>query len=337
MQKTILVVGGAGYIGSHTAYYLAQHHYRVIILDNFVHQQPFDHQWATIIRGDYGDCDLLHAIFSNHPIDAVMHFAAYTSVGESVKNPAAYYENNVSKTITLFNSMLEHAVSTVIFSSSAAVYGIPYQSPISEDHPKNPINPYGHTKLIIEQLLDNYATAYGFRFVALRYFNAAGALDEHGLGEYHRPETHIIPLALEAAITHNPFFLFGTAYPTPDGTCIRDYVHVADIANAHMLALNYLNNNGISTSFNLGNGSGYSVKEILNQVRTVTKNTPTVVEKPARPGDPAMLIADATKAKKILRWQPCYSDLPTIIQSAYQSHVYMHSHIKEKEKDERIF
>lgn len=319
MQKTILVVGGAGYIGSHTAYFLSQHSYHVIILDAFVHQQPFEHTWATIIPGDYGDRELLKRIFCEYPINAVMHFAAYTSVAESVKNPARYYENNVAKTITLLTCMHEHAINTIIFSSSAAVYGIPQTPLLTEDHPKNPINPYGRTKLIIEHILGDYAHAYGLQFCSLRYFNAAGALAEHGLGEYHRPETHIIPLALKAAINRSQFSVLGSTHQTPDGTCIRDYVHVADIAQAHLLALNYLQHGGISTSFNLGSNTGYSVKEILEKISAVVGQVPYITYTAAREGDPAILIADATKAKTILQWQPRYSDLATIITSAYQA------------------
>ena len=319
MQETILVLGGAGYIGSHTAYLLAKKNYRVIILDNFIHNQPFDHSWATVIRGDYGDQDLLGRVFAAHPITAIMHFAGFISVGESIKKPALYYENNVTKTITLLNTMLENAVDTIIFSSSAAVYGAPTCTPIPEDHTKLPINPYGQTKLMIENVLTDYAHAYGLRFVALRYFNAAGALAEHNLGEFHNPETHIIPLAIHAALNNNSFSVFGNTYQTPDGTCIRDYVHVADIAHAHVLALDYLQRGNKSNSFNLGTGTGYSVQEIIRSVTRITNHTLHAVIKPARPGDPAVLVADASRAHDVLNWQQKYSDLETIISSAYQA------------------
>ncbi len=319
IEDTILVLGGAGYIGSHTAFLLAQHGYRVIIVDKFIHNQPFDHEWATVIRGDYGDRDILGRIFAAHRVSVVMHFAGFMSVGESVNKPVLYYENNVAKTITLLRVMQEYAVDTIIFSSSAAIYGIPQQTPITEDHPKIPINPYGRTKLITEELLCDCAHAYDLRYVALRYFNAAGALPKDGLGEYHHPETHLIPLALQATLNNEFFSIFGTNYPTPDGTCIRDYIHVADIAQAHLNAFLYLQEGGTSESFNLGTGTGYSVREILSTIQKITTITPRIMYKPERKGDPAILVADATKAKNILHWQPQYSDLDTIIKSAYKS------------------
>jgi len=325
MQETILVLGGTGYIGSHTAHLLAQSAYNVIILDNFVHNQPFEHPWATVVRGDYADRDLLGRICATHHISAVMHFAGLISVSESVHKPALYYKNNVLKTIALLDVMAEHAIQTIIFSSSAAVYGQPTRIPIPEDHSKNPINPYGRTKLIIEQLLQDYANAYGLRFVALRYFNAAGAQPEYNLGEYHVPETHIIPLAIQAAREHKPFMIFGNNYPTPDGTCVRDYLHVADIAHAHLLALYYLNNGGVSACINLGTGTGYSVLDIVNTVSKVVGSQLAVSYRPMRTGDPAQLVADPTRAQEILQWHARNSTIETIIGSAYQAILKKHS------------
>jgi UDP-glucose-4-epimerase GalE len=319
MQETILVLGGAGYIGSHTAHLLAQKNYNVIIIDNFIHNQPFDHSWATIIRGDYGDADLLGRIFATYGVTAVMHFAGFISVSESINKPALYYKNNVAKTITVLDVMLEHAVDTIIFSSSAAVYGAPQQIPITEDHPTLPINPYGRTKLIIEQLLYDYAHAYNLRFVALRYFNAAGASAEYNLAEFHNPETHIIPLAVHAVLNNRPISVFGTGYQTCDGSCVRDFLHVADIAQAHVLALNYMQNNGKPTSINLGTGTGYSVLEIMSMVGNLLGKKPIISIKPPRQGDPAILIADPTKAQMILHWHAQHSSLKTIISSVYQA------------------
>lgn len=318
-METLLVIGGAGYIGSHTSYLLAQYGYQVIILDSFVHNQPFEHSWATVIRGDYGDSHLLQRIFSSHTITAVMHFAGFTSVGESVHTPAPYYENNVAKTMVLLRVMHEYAVDTLVFSSSAAVYGIPDITPITEEHATQPVNAYGNTKLVIEYMLHDYAQAYGLRFVALRYFNAAGAQPEHGLCEYHVPETHIIPLAIEAALSTGNFNIFGDDYPTPDGTCVRDYVHVTDIAQAHVCALHYLNQGGMSGCFNLGTGSGYSVREILMTIAQVCGVSIKYIVKPRRAGDPAILVADASKACNMLHWDHRYSQLPVIIESAYRS------------------
>lgn len=318
-METLLIIGGAGYIGSHTCYLLAQYGYHVIILDSFVHNQPFEHTWATVIRGDYGDQQLLQRIFSSHDITAVMHFAGFASVSESVHNPALYYENNVAKTMVLLHMMHKHAVDTLIFSSSAAVYGIPDIVPITEEHAKKPVNAYGNTKLIIEYMLHDYAQAYGLRFVSLRYFNAAGAQPEYGLCEYHVPETHIIPLAIEAALSAGQFTIFGDDYPTADGTCIRDYLHVADIAQAHVCALLYLNQGGMSGCFNLGTGTGYSVREILATIQRVCGIPIKYVIKPRRAGDPAILVADAAKACNILHWDHRYSDPSVIIESAYRA------------------
>lgn len=317
-DKTVLVTGGAGYIGSHTAWLLAQKGYRVVILDNFGHNQPFDHAWATVIRGDCGDSALLKTIFKDYAIGSVIHFAGFIAVGESMQNPLKYYENNVSKTITLVQTMRACGVDTIIFSSSAAVYGIPKLVPIQEAQPTLPINPYGQTKLMIEHVLRDCSRAYGLKFVALRYFNACGTQYDQGLGEYHEPETHLIPLALRAVINDIVFNVFGDDYPTPDGTCIRDYLHVKDLATAHVAALEYLHHGGTSDVFNLGTGSGYSVKQVLDMINAVCGKKIKFVVKTRREGDPAALVADPHKAELVLGWKAQYSDLRDIVESAYQ-------------------
>lgn len=317
-MHTILVTGGAGYIGSHTAWLLHQQGYQIIILDSLVHHQPFDFPWATCIKGDMGDQHLLDTIFTQHPITAVMHFAAFIEVGRSVTDPAACYQNNVVNTLTLLNAMRDHGVNTIIFSSSCAVYGEPQQVPIDENHPKNPISPYGESKQMVEQILRRYADAYDMQFVALRYFNAAGALPERNLGERHEPETHIIPLLLRAATHKSVFTMFGTDHATPDGTCIRDYVHVLDIADAHIKAYEYLQAGNQSTAFNLGTGHGFSVREVVGAVQEVIGESLNIAYAEKRAGDPAILVADATKAREVLGWQPRHSELHAMVRSAYQ-------------------
>lgn len=317
MKQTILVTGGAGYIGSHTALLLAQQRYNVIILDALLHNQTFNHAWATFIKGNCGDKQLLNEIFTQNNISAVMHFAANIEVGESVQHPLKFYDNNVSNTIKLLEVMRVRGCNNFIFSSSCAVYGTPEQLPLTEDHPKNPISPYGRTKLMIEQVLQDCARAYNMRYVALRYFNAAGSLPEHGLYEHHEPETHIIPLLLRAAQTKKPFSIFGTNHDTKDGTCVRDFLHVWDIAHAHLKALLHVQKNNPSDAFNLGTGRGISVKAMIYAVEKICKTPIQVIQTLKRQGDPPTLVADPSKAYDILRWQPKYSDLPFILQSAY--------------------
>lgn len=318
MNKVVLVIGGAGYIGSHTSWLLAQQGFRVVILDALVHQQSVHLPWATFIQGDFGDQQLLKKIFLEYAIDTVMHFAAFIEVGESVIDPAKYYNNNVIKTIQLLDVMREYGVSKLIFSSSCAVYGNPVRLPLDEEHPTNPVSPYGRTKLMIEYALHDYAVAYGLRYVALRYFNAAGGLTEQGLGECHKPESHIIPIMLAAARNNKPFNIFGTDYNTSDGTCVRDYIHVLDIARAHVQASEYLNAGGQSQILNLGTGVGYSVKELVAYAQEVSGTQIQINYGPRRPGDAQTLVADATKVTKLLGWQPQHSDMCEIMRSAQE-------------------
>lgn len=316
MLPSLLVTGGAGFIGSHTAFLLSQIGYKLIIIDSFKHHQHFAPTWATVIKQDISNVKALDALFKEYDIKAVMHFAASIEVGESVINPGLFYENNVSNTIGLLNVMRTNNVKKIIFSSSCAVFGSPQTITLCEEHPKKPLSPYGTTKLIVETILEDYRKAYGMEYVILRYFNAAGAWPEFGLGEQHEPETHIIPLLLRAALHRKPFTVFGTDYPTPDGTALRDYVHVRDIAQAHVLALKHLEEGRPSDSFNLGTGKAISVKEMLEAVERVTHTELPIVWGERRAGDPARLEANPTKANLLLNWHPHYSDIDFILQSA---------------------
>jgi UDP-glucose 4-epimerase len=327
-KSCILVTGGAGYIGSHTVLALLQAGYGVIILDNLVygHRDLVEKVLQVeLIEGDTGDRSLLDNLFSTRNIAAVMHFSAYAYVGESVSDPAKYYRNNVVGTLTLLEAMLAASIKKFVFSSTCATYGVPEIVPITEDHPQNPINPYGYTKLMVERILSDFHTAYDFKSVRFRYFNAAGA-DPHGrLGEDHNPETHLIPLVLQTALGKREFIsIFGTDYPTPDGTCVRDYIHVNDLADAHVLGLKYLLDGGDSEVFNLGNGNGFSVKEVIETAKLVTGREIPVKECDRRPGDPPSLIGSADKARKILNWQPQYSSLKDILVHSWQWHQQRH-------------
>lgn len=317
-DSVILVIGGAGYIGSHCGWMCAQAGYKVIILDNLSAVSSCTYTWATFIEGDYGDPALLIKIFSSYKVDAVIQCAAYTQVGQSVAEPEGYYENNVSNMITLLKCMRAYNVNKLVFSSSAAVYGECKNSIITEDEPLQPISPYGRSKLMIEWALRDFASAYKLRYVALRYFNVGGAHAREQLGERHKPESHLIPLALKAADEECAFTLFGSDYPTPDGTCIRDYVHVLDIAHAHNLALEYLSEKGVSEVFNVGSGAGCSVRQVIAAVEKVTGKQLTVCKVQRRPGDPATLIADIEKAKRILGWQPKHLSLDQLVESAWE-------------------
>ena len=327
-QPSILVTGGAGYIGSHAVLALKAKGYDVVILDNLVygHREIVeDHLKAELIVGDTRDRALLDQIFQTRPISAVMHFAAYAYVGESVSNPAKYYHNNVVGTLTLLEAMQKAGINQFVFSSTCATYGIPTSVPISETHPQQPINPYGASKLMVEQILQDFDTAYQLKSVIFRYFNAAGADPQGRTGEDHQPETHLIPLILLTALgKRKAIKIFGTDYPTRDGTCIRDYIHVTDLAQAHVLGLEYLLNGGSSEVFNLGNGNGFTVREMIATAKAVTQQDFTVEETARRLGDPAMLVGSSEKARQILNWQPEYADLEQIIRHAWHWHQKRH-------------
>ncbi len=327
-KPTILVTGGAGYIGSHACLALKHAGYNVIILDNLVygHRDLVEKVLQVkLVVGDTNDRALLDRLFQTHNIAAVMHFAAYTYVGESVTEPAKYYRNNVTGTLTLLEAMLAASVKNFVFSSTCATYGVPETIPIPEEHPQNPINPYGVTKLMVEKILADFDRAYNLKSVFFRYFNAAGADPSGLLGEDHSPESHLIPLVLFTALgKRKSISIFGTDYPTPDGTCIRDYIHVTDLANAHLLGLEYLLKGGDTEVFNLGNGSGFSVKEVIETARTVTQKEIIATECDRRPGDSPILIGTSAKARKILGWSPQYSELTQIISDAWKWHQKRH-------------
>lgn len=328
VKPTILVTGGAGYIGSHAVLALQQAGYEVVILDNLVygHRDLVETVLqAKLIEGDTNDRPLLDQLFATYDIAAVMHFAAYAYVGESVSDPAKYYRNNVIGTLTLLEAMLAANLKKFVFSSTCATYGVPKLVPIPEDHPQAPINPYGATKLMVERILADFDVAHQFKSVCFRYFNAAGADPEGQLGEDHEPETHLIPLVLQAALgKRDSISVFGTDYPTPDGTCIRDYIHVTDLASAHVLGVEYLLKGGDSQLFNLGNGNGFSVKEVIETAQQVTGRKITVIEQDRRPGDPPALTGSSEKARTVLGWQPQYANLKEIIQHAWNWHQKRH-------------
>ena len=327
-NQTILVTGGAGYIGSHAVLALKEKGYDVVILDNLVygHRDVVEKSLnVELVVGDTCDRALLDQIFNNREITAVMHFAAYAYVGESVENPAKYYHNNVVGTLTLLEAMQAANLDKFVFSSTCATYGVPDTVPIPENHPQNPINPYGASKLMVERILQDFDRAYNFKSVIFRYFNAAGADPQARTGEDHNPETHLIPLILLTALgKRNAIKIFGTDYPTRDGTCIRDYIHVTDLAQAHVLGLEYLLNDGESEVFNLGNGNGFTVREMIATAKAVTEKEFTVEEADRRPGDPPMLVGSSEKARQILGWQPQYADLSNIIRHAWQWHQNRH-------------
>lgn len=317
----ILVTGGLGYVGSHAVKQLVDRGEEVVNLDNLV----FGHKEAScgseVVIGDIGDQALLRQIFSTHKIDAVMHFAAYAAVGESVADPQKYYINNISNSLAMLQVMLEYGCKMMIFSSSAATFGEPEIVPIPEDHPKNPTNPYGRSKLMLEYILKEYEHAYGLRSIWLRYFNASGADPSGLIGEDHTPEHHLIPLVLQVALgQREKVSIFGTDWPTPDGTCVRDYVHVSDLAQAHLLGLDALRDGKESTAYNLGNGNGYSVMEVVKVAEKVSGKPVNAVPADRRPGDPAVLVASSEKIVKELGWSPNYPELETIVQSAWKWH-----------------
>lgn len=315
----VLVVGGAGYIGSHMVLALRQAGHEVVTLDNL----STGHRDAVLagewVLGDLADPVALEALFSGRRFEAVLHFASSIQVGESVRQPLLYYQNNVANTLNLLQAMVRHGVRRLIFSSTAALFGNPVRSRIDETHPRQPINPYGRSKWMVEQVLADADQAHGLRSICLRYFNAAGADPLARVGERHEPETHLIPLVLQAASGRRPdITVHGTDYDTPDGTCVRDYIHVADLAEAHLLALETLARKDSSDAFNLGNGNGYSVKQVIDSVRRVTGRDVTVRHGPRREGDPAVLVADSARAQALLGWHPRHADLDTIVDHAWR-------------------
>lgn len=317
-MTNILVIGGAGYIGSHAVKMLAQQGFNVTVYDNLSKGHKEAVTGVTFIEGDLGDKEKLAQVFEQYKTDAVMHFAAFTEVGESVREPAKYYNNNVVKVLNLLDAMVASEVKYFVFSSTAATFGEPEMPKISESHPQKPINPYGQTKLTVEKILHDYDIAYGLKSAILRYFNAAGA-DESGLiGEAHNPESHLIPIILQAAKgVRESIKVFGDDYPTKDGTCIRDFVHVNDLSSAHILALKRIMQLNISDNFNLGSGSGYSVKEVIESAKKITGKPIKVEYAPRRAGDPAVLVADSEKAQKVLGWKISYN-LDKIISTAWE-------------------
>jgi len=319
--KKILVIGGAGYIGAHMLKDLLHAGYEVVTLDDLSTGHREMLTGGTFVKGNLGDPELLDTVFSDHQIAAVMHFAAFSLVGESMERPLKYYRNNLAATTILLSAMVRHGVKRFIFSSTAAVYGEPVEVPITEDHPCSPTNPYGASKIAVERMLLDCDTAYGLKHISLRYFNAAGADESVKIGEKHNPETHLIPLTLEvAAGKRENIKIFGTNYPTADGTCIRDYIHVSDLTQAHLLALEVLLKGDGSAVFNLGNSKGYSVHEVIELARKVTGQPIPAVEADARLGDPAVLVASSDKIKKELGWQPRYEHMETIIKTAWKWH-----------------
>jgi len=317
----ILIVGGAGYIGSQMNKRLNIRGYETIVFDNLSYGHRDFVKWGIFEGGDLGNIDDIRRVFKKYPIEAVMHFAAFTYVGESVENPQKYYLNNLRNTLNLLEVMLENDVKQFVFSSTCATYGNPQEIPMTEDHPQNPINPYGKGKLMVEQILSDYSAAYNLRYVSLRYFNASGADPDSEIGELHDPETHLIPLILDAAIGKREHIqIFGTDYDTTDGTCIRDYIHVFDLAEAHIKALEYLENGGKSEVFNLGNGNGFSVREVIETAQKITGKEIKVVEVDRRPGDPPILVGSSKKAREVLKWEPKYDDLSSIIETAWNWH-----------------
>lgn len=324
----ILVTGGAGYVGSHAVLALKRAGYEVVILDNLVYGHRDlveDVLQVPFVEGDVADRRLVEGLLREHDVRAVMHFAAYAYVGESAADPGKYYANNVAGTISLLEAMRAAGVDRLVFSSTCAVYGVAQELPIPENHPLEPINPYGAGKLMVEHMLQDYDAAYGLRSVRLRYFNAAGADPGGRLGEDHDPETHLIPLVLLTALgRRQQVSIFGFDHPTGDGTCIRDYIHVSDLAEAHVLALGYLEQGGATAAFNLGNGSGFSVNEVIEAARRVTgREIPTEIA-PARPGDPPELVGSAAHARNALGWRPRFPGIDEIISHAWAWHRQRH-------------
>jgi UDP-glucose-4-epimerase GalE len=320
-QRAVLVTGGAGYIGSHTCKALARAGLQPVALDNLVYGHKTAARWGPLVEGDIRDRALVERTIREHRTEAVVHFAGYAYVGESMHDPGKYFGNNVAGSLSLLEAAQACGVGQFVFSSTCSTYGIPQSVPIREDHRQHPVNPYGESKLFVERALHWYGVAHGLRSVALRYFNAAGADPEGEIGEDHDPETHLIPLAIGAALgTRPPLEIYGTDYPTPDGSAVRDYVHVTDLADAHVSALNYLQAGGESSAFNLGTGRGHSVREVIAAVERVAGRAVPRREAPRRQGDPASLVAAPGRARELLSWTPQHSDLDTIIATAWRWH-----------------
>ena len=317
--RTVLVTGGAGYVGSHACKALAQAGYTPVVYDNLSRGHAWAVKWGGLERGGLLNPVCIAAAIKKHRPFAVLHFAALAYVGESVEDPLRYYRNNVGGTMNLLEAMRDNGVDKLVFSSTCSIYGIPERVPIPENHAQRPVNPYGHSKRMVEQMLADSANAHGLRSVSLRYFNAAGADPEGEIGEAHDPETHLIPLVLEAAAGMRPrLTIHGTDYPTRDGTCVRDYVHVADLAYAHVLALRYLTRHSGAAAFNLGNGKGFTVREVITAAERVTGRKVPFREGPRRPGDPPALVGKAASARRNLGWKPRHADLGVIIGTAWR-------------------
>ncbi|MCU0833678.1 MAG: UDP-glucose 4-epimerase GalE [Chromatiaceae bacterium] len=320
-KKVVLVTGGAGYIGSHACKALQGAGYLPVAYDNLVYGHRWAVRWGPLEVGDIADRARLDAVIARYAPSAVMHFAAYAYVGESVADPGKYYRNNVAGTLTLLEAMRDHGMARLIFSSTCATYGVPQTYPIPEAHPQHPVNPYGASKLMIERMLRDFDLAHGLRSIALRYFNAAGADPDGEIGEVHDPETHLIPLVLDAAAGRRPqVTVFGDDYDTPDGTCVRDYIHVTDLAQAHVLALQALESGAQSTAYNLGNGRGFSVREVITHAEAVTGREVPVTLGPRRCGDPPRLVGDASRAVRELGWRPHQAELTRILETAWAWH-----------------
>jgi UDP-arabinose 4-epimerase len=321
MTSHILVTGGAGYIGSHTCKALAEAGYTPVVLDNLSEGHRWAVKWGPLVVADISDSARVSKTIQEYDIRAVIHFAAHAYVGESILQPRKYFDNNVTKTLALLDTLLEAGITKLVFSSSCATYGIPQKLPINEDHPQHPINPYGASKLFIEKILHWYERAYGMRHMNLRYFNAVGADPDGEIGEEHAPETHLVPLVIAAALGMTPAVeVFGTDYDTEDGTAVRDYVHVCDLATAHVKALNHLLVGGASASVNLGTGRGYSIRDVISAVEAVSQRVVPVIEGRRRSGDPPALIADPKLGQSLLKWRPLKSDLYTSVRTAWEWH-----------------
>jgi UDP-glucose-4-epimerase GalE len=321
MSETVLVTGGAGYIGSHACKVLSRAGYRPVVFDNLSRGHRAAVRWGPLVEGDLAERDKLTAALGHYGVAYVMHFAAFAYIGESVTNPALYYANNLGGTLSLLEAMRETGIGKIVFSSTCATYGLPTKVPIRENSPQLPVNPYGETKLAIERALHWYGEAYGLRSVSLRYFNAAGADPEGEIGERHEPETHLVPLVLEAALgQRRQVDIYGTDYQTPDGTAIRDYIHVQDLAEAHLRALEHLGAGRASVALNLGTGHGHSVREVIRTVESVSGKAVPCREAARRPGDPPILVADSSLAAELLGWRARISDLDTIVRTALVWH-----------------